>query len=170
MVCLGFKPRAAEMKAQMNPLSYGGTPPISQFLAEVAGTVFLTESLRSLWLEMMIDVSSVTDRPPFWKSNMEILLKDGKNKDDEIRRNRFLTRMLNCDERRNACFPEWRTSVWNYSLAKYELWLSITLMDKILMNSVTRLGFFIFGDIPQRTLAHYKKKCQSRRVKKSANY
>ena len=26
---------------------------------------------------------------------MEILLKDGKNKDDEIRRNRFLTRMLN---------------------------------------------------------------------------
>ena len=26
MVCLGFKPMAAGWKAQMNPLSYGGTP------------------------------------------------------------------------------------------------------------------------------------------------
>ena len=26
MVCLGFKPGAAGWKAQMNPLSYGGTP------------------------------------------------------------------------------------------------------------------------------------------------
>ena len=26
MVCLGFEPGAAGWKAQMNPLSYGGTP------------------------------------------------------------------------------------------------------------------------------------------------
>ena len=26
MVCLGFEPGAARWKAQMNPLSYGGTP------------------------------------------------------------------------------------------------------------------------------------------------
>ena len=26
MVCLGLEPRAAEWQAQMNPLSYGGTP------------------------------------------------------------------------------------------------------------------------------------------------
>ena len=28
MVCLGFKPGAAGLKAQMNPLSYGGTPTV----------------------------------------------------------------------------------------------------------------------------------------------
>ena len=28
MVCLGLEPGAAEWKAQMNPLSYGGTPEI----------------------------------------------------------------------------------------------------------------------------------------------
>ena len=27
MVCLGFKPSVAGLKAQTNPLSYGGTPP-----------------------------------------------------------------------------------------------------------------------------------------------
>ena len=48
---------------------------------------------------------------------------------------------------------------------------SLNLEDRLhWSNGEKQLGFFIFGDIPQRTLAHYKKNCQSRRVKKSANY
>ena len=37
MGCLGLEPGAAEWKAQMNPLSYGGTP-FSQFLIFVVNT------------------------------------------------------------------------------------------------------------------------------------
>ena len=32
MVCLGFEPGVAGWKAQMNPLSYGGTPKIVMFV------------------------------------------------------------------------------------------------------------------------------------------
>ena len=32
MVCLGFEPRAAGWKARTNPLSYGGTPPLTRCL------------------------------------------------------------------------------------------------------------------------------------------
>ena len=38
MVCLGLKPRAAGWKAQMNPLSYGGTPRISCLLTSFSGS------------------------------------------------------------------------------------------------------------------------------------
>ena len=33
MVCLGLEPGAAGWKAQMNPLSYGGTPRVTIFLS-----------------------------------------------------------------------------------------------------------------------------------------
>ena len=39
MVCLGFEPGAAGWKAQMNPLSYGGTPFICSLFVQESATI-----------------------------------------------------------------------------------------------------------------------------------
>ena len=54
-MCLGFEPVAAGCKAQMNPLSYGGTPDLAVLLGTVEPSIavfviFATLLVHGQWL------------------------------------------------------------------------------------------------------------------------
>ena len=59
MVCLGVKPGAAEWKAQTNPLSYGGTPLLTNFGLEVKIVSLLMITRLCLYFCCTVDKCTV---------------------------------------------------------------------------------------------------------------
>ena len=50
MLCLGFKPRTAEWQAQIDPLSFDGSPEMFNYLIENGKTRMTSD--RSMWGEV----------------------------------------------------------------------------------------------------------------------